>query len=238
MTNELSGSSWYQNSIYFYLHFLYNGFFFWSLFALLVKAQEKQNRMIPGAVEISLLVVSTLMTFFLSILWMKPSTLFYLLGGIGAMVQFYILAKWMLTLRRSLQVSGWMKKAVWFIVGLIFLKVFLQLMSAFPWIASWAYASQSFTIIGYIHLIMLGILTPALILMLFPRISSAPVFRKVSLLYLGGFIITESLLLGRGVFPNLGALAGYYPFLWIGYVLMTIAVVFVFSLSSCKRTPT
>ncbi|MBL4574623.1 MAG: hypothetical protein JKY51_00800, partial [Opitutaceae bacterium] len=54
MTNELSGSSWYQNSIYFYLHFLYNGFFFWSLFALLVKTRENQSRILPGSVDVSL----------------------------------------------------------------------------------------------------------------------------------------------------------------------------------------
>jgi hypothetical protein len=238
MTNELSGSHWYQNAIYFYLHFLYNGFFFWSLFALLIKAREKQNRIIPGSLDISLLVVSTWLTFFLSTLWMKPSPLFYLLGGVGGVIQFYVLTKWIFLLRDSLRFSDWINRFVGLMVGLGLLKILLQLISAFPWVAAWAYSSQSFTIIGYIHLIMLGILTPVLILMLFPRVSTDSIFRKFSLLYLGGFIITEFLLLGRGVFPELGILVGYYPLLWIGYVLMTIAAGFVFSLSSCKRMRT
>ncbi len=238
MTHELSGSHWYQNAIYFYLHFLYNGFFFWSLFALVMKIPEKWKRILPVSIDISLLVISTWLTFFLSILWMKPSPLFYLLGGMGSVIQFYILTKWMLILRSSLPVLGWMKKAILWIGSLFLLKIFLQLISAFPWIASWAYISQSFTIIGYIHLVMLGILTPALLLMLFPGIYTASIVRKVSLVYLGGLITTEFLLFGRGVLPELGAFTGYYFLLWIGYVLMSIAVGFVFVLCFRSRIGT
>jgi hypothetical protein len=235
MTNELSGSHWYQNAIYFYLHFLYNGFFFWSLFALLIRAQEKQNQILPGSLDISLLVVSTWLTFFLSTLWMRPSPLFYLLGGIGGVVQFFLLIKWTLILGRNIQASSWMRKIVWSLACLILLKGFLQLVSVFPWMASWAYASKSFTIIGYIHLIMLGILTPVLILMLFPGFLASSNFGKISLAYLIGFIVTESLLSGRGAFLELGASVGYFPLLWLGYVLMTIAAISVFSWSFCGR---
>jgi len=81
-----STSSWYQNAIYFYLHFQYNGWFITALLGLLFFIFEEHS--IPIAKNtfnlfFRFFILGVILTFFLSVLWMHPHPIFYVLAGLG-----------------------------------------------------------------------------------------------------------------------------------------------------------
>lgn len=216
MASGLGHLHWYNNAIYFYLHFLYNGFFFLALFALLLDLGGIQVR----RVEATVLAAATALSFFLSVLWIQPPGIFYFLGGLGALAQFWVVIRWCIPLIPALgEVHGIYR---WLLPGIV-LKCGLQLLSAFPPVAAWAFQTQMFTIIGYIHWVMLVILTPLLFLLLFPNFP----FRGVNLVWIGlygiGCFWTEALLFGQGLWPGLAAALPLFPALFAGYGLVVLA---------------
>ena len=97
MNTAGSGSAWYRNAIYFYLHFQYNGWFIVALFGIFIYILEKRSYLISKRVFnrfYYLLNAGVILTFFLSLLWMRPQWSFYLLaltGGVLQLIAFGIL---------------------------------------------------------------------------------------------------------------------------------------------------
>ncbi len=227
--NGLETTHWYNNAVYFYLHFLYNGFFMWGVAAWALRRWEARGEALPlGQQTTWLLVASTWLTFALSVLWIHPPWIWYAGGVIGAAIQLWLAVRWLLirkdVRRHFLGLHAWMKWISRFLLVFIFLKLVTQLLSGFPEIASWVFASKIFTIIGYIHLIMLGILTPYLILTLFPQILSQRGFAVAAICYLLGFLITEGILFGYGLLPQLTSIANAFPLLFGGYLFIGISL--------------
>ena len=89
--NTLGAESiWYRLSIYFYLHFQYNGWMIIGLLGIFLYLLEQYEIEIPKITFSRLfryLNLGILFSFFLSTLWIKPPILFYFLGGMGAVLQ-------------------------------------------------------------------------------------------------------------------------------------------------------
>ena len=92
-------SVWYRLAIYFYLHFLYNGWMIMALIGLALYVIEQHQIGISDRVfgrfywSINLAIF---LSFFLSTLFATPPLMFYIVGGVGALLQlvaFGILAK-------------------------------------------------------------------------------------------------------------------------------------------------
>ena len=85
MANGLGHTNWYYYSIYFYLHFQYNGFFLFGVFSIVLHLlEEKKVGLDPQRVRLygKALAILCVPTYFLSVLWAKPGFSFNAIAGI------------------------------------------------------------------------------------------------------------------------------------------------------------
>lgn len=87
------------SGLYFYLHFQYNGWFFFAIMGLVQHILNKQQAPLRETDKLfHILSIATAPLYFLSILWTKPSTLVYLTIVIFAIGQLAIWIYWMIHL--------------------------------------------------------------------------------------------------------------------------------------------
>lgn len=195
-------SAWYRLAIYFYLHFQYNGWMVLALAGLGIHlAATRGARIAPQQFETGfwLLQGGVVLTFSLSALWMEPHGVFYAIGGLGALLQlagFVYLGRAVWTGLRH-RFNRWTPNRLLGIVLVLFgIKLLLQALSALPGVASLIAGNIDY-IIGYLHLVFLGILTPALFLL---GKSQGIILLPVggTGMFLLGFVLSEGLIFLRG----------------------------------------
>lgn len=164
MANGLGQSQWYYFSIYYYLHFQYNGFFLFGVFSLFFHLLErKQFRYdVQKAKTIGRwMATACVPTYLLSVLWAKPGLAFNVIAGLAALAQVYALGLLIIFLNKN-PVKKYFSKPVYFylIIGLsaVILKVILQLLSSLPAVAAMAYEFRPI-VIAYLHLVLIGIIS-------------------------------------------------------------------------------
>lgn len=166
MANGGRGSHLYFNALYFYLHFQYNGWFSFGVFAILFRWLEQRQVLYSQKSALlfyRLMVWASVPTFMLSVLWIHPDPWVYFLGGIGGILQIIALIPFWKIVRQCSQAIGkQLSKPVRILfllsITLFTIKLTLQLVSAIPMIAEWAYEIRDF-VIGYLHLVLLGFIT-------------------------------------------------------------------------------
>ncbi len=113
------------------------------------------------------------------------------------------------------------------------IKVIMQVASAFPSLAMMAYYTQRFTIIGYLHLVMLGFVTVFLIAH-FIYLKMFKTGNKVSIVGIGlfilGFLMSETVLFSQGVltFNFHTSIARYPDILFYTSLLMPLGLLLFF----------
>lgn len=165
---------WYKTSIYFYLHFQYNGWFVMALLGILFYILEEKGIAFDSTKLKSfswLLNTGILLSFFLSTLWFKPHGIIYIMGWIGATAQlmgfveiFHLLFPKIVEIKRIF--SSKLRLMLKIAAALMILKLVMQLMAAIPYYASLVYVLKDF-IIGYLHLVFLGIIIPLMLVFLY-----------------------------------------------------------------------
>ena len=112
------------------------------------------------------LLVSTPMTFALAVAWSNPNSMVFAVNSVGIMIQTVALALFIrFLLQARLQLTGW---SLWsrrlLILALLgFLgKLIVQALVVLPAVAEMAYTLRNY-VIGFIHLITLGMLTMLLL---------------------------------------------------------------------------
>lgn len=163
---HLETSIWYNLSVYYYLHFLYNGWFIFGCLALVVRWLEQWKLMPSAQTEkrlLAALVVSAIGSFSLSALWAQPPGWVWLLGAFSAGLQLVAggwLLVWLWRHRQSIRqrLSGW----AWQLAMLAWvgsaLKITLQAFSAIPYVVQWSY-EQRHVVIAYLHLVFIGVIS-------------------------------------------------------------------------------
>ncbi len=198
------GSVWYRVAIYFYLHFQYNGWMMLALVGLLFYILEEQG--IPLSRKNSkglylTLNASVILTFFLSVLFTKPHALFYIAGGVGALLQLVVFI-WLIVvlLRRRDRLKNIKSLSNHLLMGFLLLlgvKFMLQALTAFPYFAELA-SNTLPLVIGYLHWTFLGVVSSGLFLFLkYFRLMRFPRFFLT--LYVICFLVTEALIFYKGV---------------------------------------
>ncbi len=242
-----STSPWYRNAIYFFLHFQYNGWFIMALLGLFFVVLEKnKNSLVLLEIEVfenegvfilekkfklfyNLFLVGVFLTFFHSVLWMKPSILFNALALLGSIFQFAAYIVLLASIQHfSNRLKGILSKIenqLLRTVKLLFiLKLIFQILGSFPVIANLITIHKDL-IIAYIHWVFLGIVSISIFFFLsvFKFFSISKTNYK---LYLLAFLITEILLFGKGFLNGLGfpAFQGYYLFLFIASAVFLVAI--------------
>ncbi|MEM0517143.1 hypothetical protein [Aequorivita flava] len=203
-------SIWYKTSIYFYLHFQYNGWFILALLGVLFYifeengVQFKQEKLTSFFMLINFGVLFTL---FLSVLWFVPPTVFYILGLMGALAQLLAFYELYLLLKGNFKILQltFSSRAFFLLklaATLFFVKLFMQIFSAFPYYATLVYQLKDF-VIGYLHLVFLGIVIPTLLAFLqYFKLLNIP--KSFLWLFIFGLATTEALIFYKALAVWLG----------------------------------
>lgn len=149
----------YQDAIYFYLHFQMNGFMVLAVLGLL--AQHLHHNVLFGGSRLwlRLFIVSAVPLYFIFNLWSGPGPLISTLALSGAGLN---LVSWLalcISYRRSWSAFSPLTRAA---IAAVTLKGIFQLLVCIPAIGVWAFSSRDL-VVGYIHLLTLGIVTPLIL---------------------------------------------------------------------------
>ena len=226
-------SVWYRLAIYFYLHFLYNGWMLMALFGLFFYLLE-QRQIQPSKNSFRKFFWGTnlgiVLTFFLSTLFAEPPMFVFVMGGVGGVFQLFALAclfQFLLPFRTKLRsaLSKWQWNVLKTVAVLLLLKMVLQLITAVPYFAKLASTFLDFTI-GYLHWTFLGVVTVSLFFLL-DYFELIWISRKAYFVYFTGFVATELLIFYKGIaaWQNFPIFEGYYEVLGIGSLLIPLSLI-------------
>ncbi|MDP3468639.1 MAG: hypothetical protein Q8S11_09920 [Daejeonella sp.] len=227
MVNKMSNQDWYLSSIYFFLHFQYNG---WFLFACLGLLSDRLE-IITGEQKklyrvFQLFCFACIPVYFLSILWMKFISNIYILlivAVIAQLVAWVILMKICVKFRTEIspKITHY-GKILLILSGLAFtIKLILQTGSIHPELSHISYGFRPI-IIGYLHLVLLGV-TSIFLLGYSVSLKLIPInnrFITGIFIFVAGVIINELLLMIQGV----GALS-YTGIPYINELLLVAAII-------------
>lgn len=227
-------SAFYQIAIQFFLHFQFNGWFLLAVFALffhfLQIDDSKQFRLF-----FKLLIVSTLLTLAMPIQWFVPHNVLLYINGFGVLLQLAVLCfflklikpKFPMVLKQQSKLVVYLYS---FSILCLILKNGIQLCSLFPEFSQVVYMHRNF-VIGFIHLLMLGVISGFLLAFVLQICS----VKQTIGLYIGifsfiiGFVLTEVLLLIQGIkfYNGSGMLTNYYLLLFIFSILLPLGLIFL-----------
>lgn len=236
MAFDLRGSGWYHMAIQFYLHFQFNGWFIFAVLGLFFKILEEQKIAISSTDSkwfYRLLLASCLLTYALAIAWAKPNQLIFWVNSLGVFLQFAALVFFLRLFRQIAPALRHLFQA-WhlrlFQVSLLsfVLKILIQTVVLIPYIAVIAYTVRNF-VIGFIHLLLLGIITHFLIAfgIYKKQWQTDRLLAKIGLgLFVGGFVLSEGLLFFQGLllWQAYGFLPYYYESIFAISALMPLGI--------------
>ena len=229
----------YYNTVYFYLHFLYNGYFAFVLVGLLFKIFEQQQIKISKKLQQNFFLylnVACIPAYSLSVLWSDVSSIFYVIGFAASILQLFSLVFLLKIMRQALKQLKWnsiSKFLLKFAFTAYSLKIGLQIASAFPFIVEKSLALKPFFVIGYLHLFTLAFMSVLLLLILnkFQIISFKTRISKFGVVtFLVGVFATEMILFSQGfLFLNgFTPIANYNLVLLIFSVFMVVGLLVLF----------
>lgn len=198
--NSLDHTNLYRFSIYFYLHFQYNGFFLLGILSLLVKLFEEQmpNEHLQSIARGSYILIGCCIpAYFLSIIWAQPSMIFNIIGFLAALLQIIGLWYFIAPTQNFFRNSSFAQTEK-FLFSICFLalalKSMLQLISPIPAAAVFADEYRSI-VIAYLHLVLVGCISFFLMAWLIRKrvIDDKGLFWAIGLI-LAGFTFSEMML--------------------------------------------
>lgn len=195
MANEMQSSPWYDQAIFFYLHFLYNGAFFFFILAYILERFSVTQKIKQPKVFYNLMLGGTLLTWFHKLDYSFDFWWINTFAALGSILQ--------LTAGIALLRSSFNKRPIThlhIILLVLLLKWIFQILGSVPFIANEA-VNNRFVLIAYLHFIFLGIFTPLIWDALRLQISG---FRKLMVVYWILFLSTELVLVAPTlrVFPD------------------------------------
>lgn len=154
----------YLASVYYYLHFQYNGWFFFACMGLFAEALYRRGILLPSFNRVFLLfALACVPAYVLSALWLPLPVWMYAIVVLSAFAQ--LAGGWLLAgdLRRQWQAirAAFSPAARWLLAlaGLSFtVKLLLQAASTIPALSTFAFGFRPI-IIAYLHLVLLGVIT-------------------------------------------------------------------------------
>ncbi|WP_405332931.1 hypothetical protein [Psychroserpens sp.] len=224
-------SAFYQIAIQFFLHFQFNGWFLFAVIALFFHLLDIKDSK-SFRIFIKLLIASTLLTLALPIHWFQSHDILLKINTFGVILQLIALFYFFKLL--SIQFTEFKKTisklityCLWLAMFCLIIKSMVQLASILPAFAEGLYRHRNF-VIGFIHLLMLGVLSGFLFSFILREHLSNPSKLLAYGLYsfFIGFTITEILLLFQGIrfyfgmhlFPN------YYELLFVFSILLPLGI--------------
>jgi len=219
-------------SVYFYLHFQYNGWFIFTCFGLMFYQLLKYIPINNLKTIFWVFFLSTFPSYFLSILWLKiPSSLYVIviLASVLQLVTWCYLLMQVSIHKNKLVISTdkYFARIVWIILFAFTLKLILQLVSTIPFISHIAYSLRSI-VIAYLHLVLLVIISMFILHYLFRYILHNSLSKYIY--YFMIIIVINEVLLGIQGFAGMFTISipyiHYYLFFISFFVVLSVISIF------------
>ncbi len=197
----------YLASVYWYLHFQYNGWFFFACMGLFINYLYVKKIVLKVEEHtFKLFVLACLPAYGLSVLWLNLPIGIYIIIVAAAVAQFYglfiflkdlLLSKHISTLKLNVVA----KLMLTCVVVAIVIKVSLQLGSTVPAISKFAFGFRPI-VIAYLHLVLLAFTSVFLIGYAYVNnlIGDAKILKTGLFAFVTGIVLNELLLAIQGVF--------------------------------------
>ncbi len=222
----------YLASIYFYLHFQYNGWFLFAsigLFFGLLNLRKSEHPFYYTFYK--LFALACIPAYFLSILWIKLPVWLYAVTVLAALVQVFAWFKFLVVIWKNNSVS-FKKYSVllqyifWFICFCLSIKLLLQLGSTVPAISQLAFGTRA-VVIAYLHLVLLAIIS----LFIFFYIYTSKLFTITKSIKYGVIIFIVGVMLNEIVLGVQGIAAFTYILIpYVNEMLFGAAVLLLFGI--------
>lgn len=237
----------YLSSIYYYLHFQYNGWFFFACMGLafgFLNLRKSEHTFYETSYK--LFAMACVPAYFLSTLWLDLPLWIYIITVIAAMIQvfawFKLLAVLLKTRRNVLEnYSPLLRYILMFVSFALSIKLILQLGSTVPVISQLAFGFRPI-VIAYLHLVLLAIIS---LFILFYIYANHLIFitKKIKygiLLFSIGVLLNEIVLAIQGL-----ASLSYTKIPYVNEILFGIAIILLigigfvsyFSIKKVKNKP-
>lgn len=239
MATKSIHSDLYLASVYFFLHFQYNGWFIFACLGLF-----SYRLLLTGIPESKLKTAFYLFAgacfpaYFLSALWIPMPVWIYMLVIVAVIAQ---LAGWIIILNQIILHKALLRshfnsftRILLILVAIAFsIKLCLQAASSIPSLSFLTFGFRPI-VIGYLHLVLLGVVSLFIISYCIPYVY--PALNKENkngmIIFVAGIIFNELLLMAEGIadlkyqtIPYMNeALLGAAVILFIGGLLMNISI--------------
>lgn len=235
----------YLASVYFYLHFQYNGWFFFSCLGLSFSYFLKNKSLPASANTIFILFAGALLpAFLLSILWAHIPAWCYALAVAAVMAQ---VVAWFLFIRDLKKNLTQLKKTVTVLVQRLLLlsglalsvKLLLQAGSVIPSLSKLAFGFRPI-VIAYLHLVLLGVISLFIIgYSLAQGYFSITRFTRTGIIiFASGIVLNETVLMIQGISAlDYIAIGGVDLLLFVIAIILFLGAVIMAS-GNWKKTST
>lgn len=231
----------YLASVYWYLHFQYNGWFFFGCMGLLAHYLEKHFvTAVVSKTVFNLFAWACIPAYGLSVLWLSLPWYIYMLvvaaavgqvAGFGLLLQQAFRRPWSMVFNGS--VTG--KRIFQFVVVAFSIKLLLQLGSVIPSVSKLAFGFRP-VVIAYLHLVLLAVTSTFLVAYAFWTgfLGTGRQLRLGIWVFITGILANELVLAVQGIssfsytaLPMANqALLWIAIWIWLGLVLLTTSAFF------------
>lgn len=208
MARHIMVQDFYFGSIYFFLHFQYNGWFLFACFGLLFSYLHTNAFLSSQSINKKLFLMMAVTvgpSYFLSILWLKLPRILHLIADISGVLQVLILIYFIrlflnIIKTKPVKINS-TTRYLWILASVAFtLKIILQMLSIIPFLTNYAFGFRPI-VIGYLHLSFLGIISFFILGYLNQVISQKG--RRISrggvILFVAGVLAQEIVLMVQGL---------------------------------------
>ena len=221
----------YFSSIYFYLHFQYNGWFLFACIGLFLSMFKIDTTLLKKFNQLYyLLFFATLVTYGLSVLWLDISGIIYWIIAFFGLLQFLVWVQMqkmiIINFKNDIKKQpGYLQFILIIAATCLMLKFVFQFLLIFPSLATTAFGLCP-VVIAFLHLVLLGIISLFILYFIFVQ-QLLPVGRNIrfALLFLSLLCFFNELIL------TLQGLSGYlkFPLTNVNELLLIAAVLLLSS---------
>ncbi|WP_136668809.1 hypothetical protein [Flavobacterium sp. H122] len=229
----------YLASIYFYLHFQYNGWFSFIILGLFhdyFKLNQQKYMKI-----FQMFFLACIPTYFLSTLWLELPVWLYCLTIAGAVIQTYAWFKFVFLFTQEkrndlLQIPFFLKYILLFIGFAMSVKLLLQLGSTIPTVSKLAFGFRPI-VIAYLHLVLLAIISLSILFYGYSTqlIRNSKVIKFGILFFTVGVIVNELILAVQGIASFSYTLIPYVDKMLFGAAIILITGIGITAFFSFKE---
>ena len=237
----------YLSSIYFYLHFQYNGWFFFACMGLLISfLQLKKAENLFFNKTFWLFFVSCIPAYFLSTLWLKLPTWIYVLTLLSALIQTVTWFKFLFVIIKLksnfLEKYPLVLRYILFFVGVaLSLKFILQLGSTIPALSQLAFGFRPI-VIAYLHLVLLAIISLFLLFYIYANqfLTFNKQIKNGIIIFSVGVLLNEIILAIQGIASFSYTLIPFVNEMLFGAAIILVSgigIIVFYSLKKVKKSP-